>query len=317
MARNKDDVGRFLYWSDRRLRGIARDNGITLGRWKLTSVSPPSTVGPVPLPQTSFSAPAQETDRRDMTIRIRKALKARTVVRFDSPPPTDFAEGVGRIEFARFIGGPAQDKGVLLHTHTSSPDGRRVDVILFGSLDNTPDFRTTDAAEVGWTSSAWMAVSQFMEGLHPDRVGFWGDAEEAAFEVLKIALHQGCTGLDSEHAGRPWTRGFTLGRAENCEWFAEIYADVVLDHDRWARLLQSEGLDGPERILIGAPVWARTASPQALVRYTELRARGGDSRGRWSLPFLRRARTEVELTTVLPEAIPAGAEPSTTPEQVN
>ncbi|MFJ8434071.1 hypothetical protein ACIQ9P_22485 [Kitasatospora sp. NPDC094019] len=268
-----NDVGRFLYWSERRVVRIANDNGIALGGWRLTSASSPSAVGPVPLPQANFASPGRAPDRRDMAIRVRRALRSRTTVTFDSPPPTDFAEGVGRVEFARFIGGPAQDKGVLLHTHTLSADGQRVDVVLFGSLDNTPDFRTTDAAEIGWTSSAWLAVSQLLEGLRPQPDSYWGDTESVAFEALKIALHQGGVAADEEHAGRPWTRGFTLGRAENCEWFAEIYCDVVLAPDRWEGLLRREGLGGPQRILIGAPMWARTASPDSLVRYTQLRAR--------------------------------------------
>ncbi|MER5352278.1 hypothetical protein ABT093_18360 [Kitasatospora sp. NPDC002551] len=317
MARRNDDVGRFLYWSERRIRSIAGDNGISLGGWRLTSVSPPTAVGPLPLPQASFSAPAREADRRDMTIRVRKELRSRTEVGFDSPPPTDFAEGVGRVEFARFIGGPARDRGVLLHTHTHSGDGRRVDVILFGSLDNTPGFRATDAAEVGWTSSAWLAVSRLLEGIQPESDSFWGDTESVAFEALKIALHQGCTGRDSEHAGRPWTRGFTLGRAEDCEWFAEIYADVVLDHDRWAPLLRGEGLNSPERILIGAPVWARTASPKSLVRYARLRARGGTSR-RWFLPFRRGAAGGVGAIAAEPGTVSSdGGERSEASERVD
>ncbi|MFJ4791748.1 hypothetical protein [Kitasatospora purpeofusca] len=193
------------------------------------------------------------------------------------------------MEFARFIGGPERDKGVLLHTHTHKADGERIDLVLFGSLDNTPDFQTTHAVEEGWTSSAWLAVSRLLEGLQPDIHSPWDDTESVAVEALKIALNQGSWALDDEHLGRPWTRGFTLGRAEDCEWFAEIYADVVLTADRWEHRLRGEGMDSPARILIGAPLWVRTASPTSLVRYTELRARGDRTR-RWLWPSNRRAR---------------------------
>ncbi|MFB7129148.1 hypothetical protein [Kitasatospora sp. NPDC056273] len=294
MAR-QDDVGRFLYWSDRQVRGLAGDNGISLGKWTLTSVGMPSSIGGAPVPQVSAAPPAKEPDRREMAIRIRKALGPQTAVTFDSPPPAQFAEGVGRVEFARFIGGPARDKGLLLHTRTHSSSGQRVDLVLFGSLDNTPHFRASDAPESGWSSSAWFAVSNLLEARRADPESFWGDSQALAVEALKIALYQGSSRPDEEHAGRPWTRGFTLGSADRCEWFAVIYEDIVLDPGRWT--FHDEGLVGTERILIGAPVWVRTASPESLIRYAELRQADNAPRQRrlrvW--PFGRRRTTPAEL----------------------
>jgi hypothetical protein len=50
---------------------------------------------------------------------------------------------------------------------------------------------------------------------------------------MKIALYQEMTGYGHGHKDKPWTRGFTIGSAENTEWFAEIYVDIELSEDRW------------------------------------------------------------------------------------
>ncbi|WP_316521144.1 hypothetical protein [Kitasatospora brasiliensis] len=301
MTRN-DDLGRFLYWSERQVRSLAADNRITLGKWALTSVGLPSSLAGAPMPQVSAAPPAKEPDRREISVRMRKALSRQTALTFDSPPPVQFAEGVGRVEFARFVGGPAQDKGLLLHARTHNSSGQRVDLVLFGSLDNTPHFTTSDASESGWSSSAQFAVSQLLEARHHDPDSCWGDSQSLAIEALKIALFQGSSGPDEEHDGRPWTRGFTLGSAESCEWFAVVYEDVVLDRDRW-RFRDDDLLRGTERVVIGAPVWVRTASPESLVRYAELRraSRSPAQRRFRFAPFgLRRvARAEVNPPATL------------------
>lgn len=74
-----------------------------------------------------------------------------------------------------------------------------------------------------------------------------------------------------EHKNKPWTRGFTLGCADESEWFAQIFSDVVLDKDRWT--FHSDGGISPEvdRILIGAPLWVRTPGAHAVTRYRDLR----------------------------------------------
>jgi hypothetical protein len=80
-----------------------------------------------------------------------------------------------------------------------------------------------------------------------------------------VATHQGMTGTDEEHAGKPWSRGFTFADVRDSEWFAEIYGDVVLTKERWH-------LDEPvDRILIGAPLWIRTPRMTNVRRYRDLR----------------------------------------------
>jgi hypothetical protein len=81
---------------------------------------------------------------------------------------------------------------------------------------------------------------------------------------MKIALHQGETGHTKNHKGKPWTRGFTIGNADDVEWFAVIYKDVALTKGRWD--FDNED-DNADRILIGAPLWIRTALAQPIMLY--------------------------------------------------
>jgi hypothetical protein len=94
----------------------------------------------------------------------------------------------------------------------------------------------------------------------------WDDDQSRAVEALKIAMGQGITIHEKQHKNQPWTRGFTIGCAEDATWFAEIYVDVELDKDRW-KFDKNELEYGAERILIGAPLWIRTASSRPVTLY--------------------------------------------------
>ncbi|MFJ1931563.1 hypothetical protein ACIPLC_15180 [Kitasatospora sp. NPDC086801] len=67
----------------------------------------------------------------------------------------------------------------------------------------------------------------------------------------------------------PWTRPWALGHATDVEWLAVIYSDVTLDPERWD--FNGTNLEGTQRIIVGAPLWVRTAGPQVVVRYADLR----------------------------------------------
>lgn len=176
---------------------------------------------------------------------------------------------------------------------------------MFGSLANVKGFNPSDAREVGWISSAAPAIEELLESHGTRNTSQWDDDESIAVEALRIALEQGITRDSSVHQGRPETRGFTLGHAGACEFVLQVYKDVPLNQRRWNH---RGSLEGADRILIGAPLWVRSMSPDAVVRYTELRA--GVSRRRL---FARRfpqspARLSEEGDTI---PISGGARPET------
>ncbi|MFC9226376.1 hypothetical protein ACFT8W_37580 [Streptomyces hygroscopicus] len=279
----EDDAGSYLYWSDRRVNEIASDNAVTWeGRLNWTLRAAPQGFGG----EVGNRERAALT-RREKARKIEKVIGEQAVSSFGTPPPARFAKGLGPIQIARFIGGPEKDKGTLLHIRTSSIEGHQVDLVLFCSLDNFPGhpFRPADAHETGWFSSAWHAISELLESRGIRNTSQWDDLESLSVEALHVALNQGSEspGNDQE----PWTRGLTLGLAHDCEWFAQIYTDVRLTQSRWDFRDNGQGAD---RILIGAPVWVRTASQASVTRYAELRRAAGRRPRR--LPSLRGRRRQ-------------------------
>ncbi|GAA0348160.1 hypothetical protein GCM10009540_80660 [Streptomyces turgidiscabies] len=290
----RSDFGRYLYWSDRKIRHMARDNGLSLHRpWYPTAVTSPGEVMGVPLPQVEFApTQGQDQNRQKIARKLLKAVGAQATVTFGEPPPVHFAQGVDQVNIAWYGEGPERDKGTLLHVRTHSTAGEQVDLVLFGSMDNLADFRRSEVLEAGWSSSAWTAVYELLQTRGTRNSSQWDDPESLAVEVLKIALAQGDRpGMD--HANRPWTRGYTLGHAPQCEWFAEIFTDVVLAPARW-NFQADDPLNGASRILVGAPVWVRTASPRSVVRYSRLRQNASGSPRRWQRSLFRPARSQQE-----------------------
>lgn len=58
---------------------------------------------------------------------------------------------------------PETPQSVVLHTKTRSSTGVRVDVCLFGSLENTADYiGGNDRPPAGWSSSAAQAIDQYV-----------------------------------------------------------------------------------------------------------------------------------------------------------
>jgi hypothetical protein len=261
-------VRRYAYWSDRRIRDIASANGIALDRrvsWKARSAAIPL------LGSREVAQEARALDRAEVARRIETAIGAVAVEDFVTSPPVTFAKGVGHVEFAHLAGVSEKRDGVVLHTCTRSSTGVRVEVCLFGSVENTADYiGGSDQPPGGWSSSAARTIARYIHSQGTDNNSQWDDPESLAVEALRIATEQGVTGTWDEHENKPWTRGFTLGNADESEWFAQIYSDVVLDKDRWSfdRGYLSQDVD---RILIGAPLWVRTPGPHAVTRYRDLR----------------------------------------------
>ena len=261
----------YAYWSDRRIREIASANGINLERrvsWKAKTASIP-LIGSL-----EFAQEARTLARAEIAARIERAIGDVAVEDFVTPPSVIFAKGVGKVEFAQFDGGIEKRQGVVMHTSSYSSTGVRVDVCLFGSLENTSDYvGGSDKPPEGWSSSAARTIAAYIKSRGTINNSQWDDPESLAIEALKIAAEQGVTGDWAEHEGKPWTRGFTLGHATESEWYAQIYSDVVLDKDRWD--LDRDGGISPDtdRILIGAPLWVRTPGEHAVTRYRDQRRR--------------------------------------------
>jgi hypothetical protein len=254
-------IRRYAYWSDRRIRQIAVDNDIALERrLRWTSKVRVPFIGELGIDEEGRSLRRNEIARK-----IEEAIGELAVADFVTPPAIRFAKGIGQISFSQIAGVSTVNKGIVAHTSVGSSDGHRVEVCMFGSMDNMAGYvgahdRTAD----GWVSSAAPAVEEFVKSRGTINQSQWDDDEAIAVEALKIATEQGIT-PDSE-PGKPWTRGFTLSHADDSEWFAEIYRDVVLDKDRW-------DLDKPvDRVMIGAPLWIRTPGTQSITRYLALRA---------------------------------------------
>jgi hypothetical protein len=262
----RDGLRRYAYWSDRRIRQIAVDNDLSLERrLRWTSKIKIPFVG-----ELEVGEDGRALRRNEIARRIEDVIGELAVADFVTPPPVRFAKGVGRISFSEFVGVYTVNAGIVAHTSVSSSDGHRVEVCMFGSVDNMAGYAGAhDRTTGGWVSSAAPAVYAFLESCGTVNRSQWDDPESISVEALKIATRQGIT-PGSEH-GKPWTRGFTLSHADDSEWVAEIYTDVVLDKSRWSF---DWDFDEPvDRIMIGAPLWIRTPGAQSITRYHSLRAR--------------------------------------------
>ncbi|MFJ7277141.1 hypothetical protein [Kitasatospora sp. NPDC098663] len=217
----------------------------------------------------------RERSRKQVADRLVRAFRGRIAVTYDEPQVL-LASGVGKIVFSAFTDGPAREKGIVLHSRTESSSGQRVDLCLFGSVDNMADFGAGEAVE-GSSSSAWYAVAELLASRGARNTSQW-DEPGLAVEALKIALgdRERAEGGSSQE---PWTRRWALGHATDVEWLAVIYSDVALDPERWN--FDGTSLEGVQRIIVGAPIWVRTATPQAVVRYSELRRLSTGRPTRW------------------------------------
>lgn len=256
-------VSRYAYWADRRIRDIASDNDISLDR----RIRMTTKITTIPFfPSLEFAQEPRTLRRAEIARRVESAIDVHAVEDFVTPPPVRFAKGTGRVSFAQFAGVSTAREGVVVHTSTRSSTGVRVEVCLFGSLENTAGYvGASDSHDAGWSSSAAQSIELFLRSRGTINDSQWDDPEALSVEALKIALRQGETAESQQHEDKPWTRGFTLSHADESEWFAEIYSDVVLDKNRW------ELDEDVDRILIGAPLWVRTPTPQAVTRYRSLR----------------------------------------------
>jgi hypothetical protein len=248
-------VTRYPYWSGRRVRDIAADNGIDLDRrWRTVLRTPFLGL----LPQAELAQERGAVQRHEMSERVKRAIGQLAVEDFVTPPPTAFAAGCGPVTIAVYErwSGPKKNrrKAVIVHSRTKASNGCRVEFCLFGSIENCVGYLSSPRTETPmWSSSSTWAIEEFIDNLGKKPAPMYDDDESIAVEILRTINNEGMTG---RHARQ---------RIAQAEWFAEVYKDVELDKDRWTFFQNFEpSTDIPQpvdRIVIGAPLWVRTNSP--------------------------------------------------------
>jgi hypothetical protein len=243
----RTSVRRYLYWSDRRIRHIAEDNDIRLGRKISWSISTPSLPF---LPLVGASGERRNLSRHAIAVRMEDAIGIHAVSDFVIPPKAAFAKGWGDMTFASYTPwyGRPKKKAALLHTRTVCSDGSRVDVTLFGSMENCADYLAGSKPEAPmWSSSSTRDIERFIasQGIRNDSQ--YGDDESIAVEIVRTINTQGMANK------------YVFEHAKSVEWFAQVYHDVQLTRDRWQFSPGSPDMPEPtDRIVIAAPLWVRT-----------------------------------------------------------
>jgi hypothetical protein len=245
-------VRRYSYWSERRVRSIADDNNIDLSRrWRFGLTTPPLLHW---LPQATLTEDARTVQRHEIAVRVERAIGQLAVEDFITPPPADFVKGCSDVTFAAYTRWDrghrkVRRKGVIIHTRVKSSDGCRVEVCLFGSIENCAGYLSSSKAEAPtWSSSSTWCIEDFIANRGTKPAPVYDDPESIAVETLRVFNNEGMTGQ------------YVFQRVTSAEWFAEVYHDVELDKSRW-NLRPGEDLPEPvDRIVIGAPLWVRSNS---------------------------------------------------------
>ena len=245
---------RYSYWSDRRVRDIAADNGVDLDRrWRTVLRSPLSGL----LPQAELAQERGAVQRHEMGNRVERAIGQVAIEDFVTPPPTAFAKGCGEVTIAVYErwSGPKKNKrkAVIVHTSTKASNGCRVEFCLFGSIENCAGYLAGSKMKTPiWSSSSTWAIEEFIDNLGRKPAPIYDDDESIAVEILRTINNEGMTG---RHVAQRFTQA---------EWFAEVYKDVELDRDRWTffrNFKSTTDIPQPvDRIVIGAPLWVRSNS---------------------------------------------------------
>jgi hypothetical protein len=261
-------IRKYFYWSDRRITRIAQDGGIDLQRPGSTKLKTPTA--PL-LPVVELDRPRRPLSRPETAELIERYLSGVTVRDFVTPPPVRFAAGCGTLVFAEFMNYGRIENTVSIYTRSLASDGSRVAIGMFGSKDNLAEvIATSPTTQSGWSSSAAGEIFSFVNSFGRPNHTF--DREDLAREAVNLLAHQG------GDLGQGTKRGFTYGHiGEYGEWLLEAHLDVEFpDHP-------IETHDGSfDRIIIGAPLWIRTPSPQALVLYHDSNDRAAPQKSKTS-----------------------------------
>ncbi|NGN62563.1 hypothetical protein G5C51_01410 [Streptomyces sp. A7024] len=269
---------KYYYWSNGRAQEFADNNSIEPERGDVR------VSGGVDLKLANMQFdPRKRTslNRAALAARIEKELGDEAETSFERPSPVGWAKGMGRVNFAHIVGTRTTDKMVLMHAQPLDPEGRRVDLCMFGSAEHLRPFKLTDPYADGHVSSDAMVIEHLLRGLGApvDVTTGEEDLEYVGWAAVWLALNQGFRGPHHEYVDRPWLRDFALGHSEACEWMTEVNWDITRTAGRWGAAPQ---VGDWHRVIIGSPLWVRTANPESLVRYRRLRSRSR----RWSLQCL-------------------------------
>jgi hypothetical protein len=267
----------YLYWSTRRTSRFMEDNGFSIQPVTQTLTSPSF----VWLPTFSRSKTSASGTRPQIAKTIEGALGQTAVTRFNAPGPIQYAKGTGVVVFSEFMHAFSRRKYdrrptvIFTMADHSRRDRESVAIVLFGSMDNYPEY-IQDAGPkqtYGWSSSAAPTVFNFIKSHGKDlgRPPNGGTPGELAVSAFQIAYSQGIGGFNRTFHGmhRPWMRAYTYGDAREAEWLAQIYLDMSREE------LEAEGISTNDyaynfpvsRILVGAPLWIRTPSPRSVRIY--------------------------------------------------
>ncbi|HEY6310539.1 MAG TPA: hypothetical protein VIY52_06980 [Streptosporangiaceae bacterium] len=244
-------VRRYTYWSERRVRSIAADNPIKLERNWLLGVKFPAPLGF--LPQAELIEQRRTAQRHETALRMERAIGQLAVEDFVTPPPADFVKGCGPVTLAAYTRihplTKAERRGIIAHTKAVSSSGCRVELCLFGSLDNCIDYLPISSAEAPmWSSSSAWAIEEFINSRGTIPAPIYDDDESIAVEVVRVFNNEGMVGK------------YVFRKLPAAEWFAEVYHDVELDKDRWDQRTSGDWPHTIDRIVICAPLWIRSAA---------------------------------------------------------
>ena len=203
------------------------------------------------LPQAELAEERRTVQRHEVALRLERAIGQLAIEDFVTPPPARFVKGSGPVTLAAYTRwhprNKAERKGIIVHTRTVSSNGSRVELCLFGSIENCADFLSTSTVEAPiWSSSSTWAIEEFIDHRGTRAAPIYDDDESIAVEIIRVFNNEGMTGK------------YVFKRIPLAEWFAEVYKDVELDKERWDQRPSGDWPNPVDRIVIGAPLWVRS-----------------------------------------------------------
>ncbi len=244
-------IRRYSYWSDRRVRSIAADNAINLERRWLLGFQLPAILGF--LPQVQLMEQSRAAQHHESALKLERAIGQLAVENFVTPPSSIFVKGCGPVTLAAYTRwnprNKSERKGIIVHTRVVGSNGCRVELCMFGSVDNCADYLSgSNIATPTWSSSSTWSIEEFIKNHGSVPAPIYDDDESIAVEIVRVFNNEGMTGK------------YAFKRFLSAEWFAEVYLDVELDKKRWDLRPGGDWPQPVDRIVIGAPLWVRSVS---------------------------------------------------------
>lgn len=204
------------------------------------------------LPQAEATKERRAVQRHEVAQRVERAIGQLAVQDFVTPPAAAFAKGCGQVTLAAYTRAYPQTKperkGIIAHARTISSNGTRVEICLFGSMENCADYLSGgDGQAPMWSSSSYKAIEEFINS-HGTKLAPYYDAQAIAVEILRVFNNEGMTGK------------YVFRTFPSADWYAEVYHDVELDKTRWDLRPRPDMPEPVDRIVIGALLWVRSSS---------------------------------------------------------